>query len=350
MKKRKRFYNNKGRNEKWTQAPVGRKIYFADKYIDDGDGDNKFKIKSKTKKPFFSKENGEKLLRQLIAAAFCLVLIGIGYTIMDIHLERNAMPFESAGGDDTASLNEVQISVKGTQCQPLSLDGDIMLSSVINTSLENGYTSLAFELKRNDGTIGYESQLATIEAYGAISSPAGNLQDSVKLLNENDLLPIGIISCYKDNIAPAADPSCAAFQEGKVFTDSGSNTYMNPEADNTYNYLKSIIDEALGMGITVFALDNYDLPSDIKENYNDGFDALTQRLYGDFGSEIKFFQIKSINLTSSNAKALEKEWEEKTENIDTDDNSTLFYLSAADTAMLKQFLDNRGITNYIICE
>jgi len=31
--KKKRFYNNKNRNQKWTEQPTGRKIYFADKYV-----------------------------------------------------------------------------------------------------------------------------------------------------------------------------------------------------------------------------------------------------------------------------------------------------------------------------
>ena len=53
--KKKRFYNNKKRNIKWTEKQTGRKISFADKYIEAGSGSHKFdakrpKQKKKTKK------------------------------------------------------------------------------------------------------------------------------------------------------------------------------------------------------------------------------------------------------------------------------------------------------------
>lgn len=349
MKRKKRFYNSKHRSRKWTEEPVGRKIYFADKYIAEGEGESKFSPTGRTKKPVFTKANGERLLKWIITAAACLIFISVGYTVMDIHLEQNAMPYGEQVTSSNASLSSVDMKIKAYECQPLSLDGSIMLGAVIDTAFEGGYTCVAFDLKRNDGTIGYESRLATIEAYGAISSPSGDLAGSTAIMNENDILPIGVISCYKDNIAPIEDPSCAIFDDGSTYTDSGSNTYMNPDSDSTYAYIKSIVDEAMGMGVTVFALDNYNLPVDISDSYGDGYEALSQRLYDDIGEQIRIFRLVSINLTSSNAKALEKEWEEKTQGIKADD-STLLYLSSSDPAMLKQFLDNRAITNYIICE
>lgn len=43
--KKKRFYNNKKRNIKWTEKQTGRKISFADKYIEAGSGSDKFDAK-----------------------------------------------------------------------------------------------------------------------------------------------------------------------------------------------------------------------------------------------------------------------------------------------------------------
>ena len=345
---KKRFYDNKNRNKKWTEKPVGHKIYFAEKYIDENQGENKYNKKRRSRKPIFTKENGERLLRGLIVAVVSVAIISVGYIIMDVHIDRHAMPLED-NAQSSAGINDVQISVKGTTCQPLSLDGSIMLSAVIDTAFDGGYTSLAFELKRNDGTVGYESRLATIDAYGAVSSPSGNLEGSVKVLTENDILPVGIISCYKDNIVPTADLSAAALEGGSLYKDSAGNTYLNPNADSTYSYIKSIVDEAAGMGITVFLLDSYNLPDDISANYDDGFDYLAGRLYDDFGSDIKLLKAVDLNLSSGNAKSLEQEWKEKTDNID-DDKNAVFYITAKDPSMVKQFLDNRGITNYIISE
>lgn len=347
--KRKRFYNDKRRNEKWTEHPVGRKIYFADKY----DTDPKpvyDKTQQKVKKPVFTQEKLEKFLKGLILTVCSAVIVGIGYTIMDIHMDRHAMPLENADSGDAAILNNITISAKGAECQPLSLDGSIMLNTVINSAFDNGYSALAFDLKRDDGTIGYESQLAAILSYGAISSPSKDLQGSVNMMKENDILPIGRISCYKDNIAPAADLSYALYKDGSLYKDNAGNTYLSPDSESAVSYIKSIVDEAMGLGITMFILDNYDLPDDISNDFDDGFDSLSSQLYRDFGDKIKLFRAINLNITSSSAKAIEEEWKEKTEDIDTNDNTVMLCISSADPSMTKQFLDNSGITNYIIFE
>ena len=58
--KKKRFYNNKKRNIKWTEKQTGRKISFADKYIEAGSGSDKFDAKRpKQKKKRITKEKSE---------------------------------------------------------------------------------------------------------------------------------------------------------------------------------------------------------------------------------------------------------------------------------------------------
>ena len=348
--KKKRFYNNKNRNRKWTEQPTGRKIYFADKYID-APKDTTEQIRQKrAKKPFFTRARREKLLRGLIVTIVSIALVGTGYTIMDVHMDRHAMPFAQNGENSTANLNNINISIKGSGCQSLSLDGGLMLSAVIDTAANNGYTSLAFYLKRNDGTIGYNSSLATISSFGAISSPSGDLKASANLLKENDVLPVGIISCYKDNIAPAADPSLALYNGGSLYKDNAGNTYLSPDSENAYNYIKSIIDEAVGMGINVFVLDNYDLPENAVQTDNSGFDRLAEKLYDDFNDNIKLLKAIDLNLSSDNAKSVEKEWQEKTEKLPSDNSNCVFHITANNPIIAKQYLDSQGITNYIISE
>ena len=70
--KKKRFYNNKKRNEKWTEQPQGRKISFADKYIDSGSGSDKYdNRRSKEKKPFFTRERFEAFLKNAVVVIGC---------------------------------------------------------------------------------------------------------------------------------------------------------------------------------------------------------------------------------------------------------------------------------------
>jgi hypothetical protein len=346
--KKKRFYDNKHRNQKWTEKPTGRKIYFADKYITDSSDDNV--QTKKPKKPFFTKSNIEKIAKGLIIAVCSFIIIGVGYTVMDIYIDRNAMPLVDTSSDDTANMSNISIDVRGVNCQPLSLDAGIMLDAVIDTTFDNGYSSLVFDLKRDDGTIGYESELATISSYGAVSSPSNDLAGSIEILNNNDILPVGRISCYKDNVVPSADYVSALYDNGALYKDSAGNTYLNPNNDNTYSYIKSIVDEALGLGVSVFLLDNYDIPSDVSGDYDDGYDELALKLYDDFGDKLKLFKAVDINISSNTTNDIEEEWEKKTQDINIDDNKTVVCITANDPTMVKQFLDNRGMTNYIIFE
>lgn len=345
--KKKRFYNNKKRNEKWTEDVKGRKISFADKYITDGD--SKFDKKSaKNKKPVFTKENLRKFSKNAVAVICCLIIVAAGYTLMDVYMLRRAMPENQEISDSGGGIKNVSLEFKSREIDSLSLDGAVMLSAVIDDAVDNGYTSVTFDIKRDDGTIGYDSLLATIDTYGAVSSPASNLEKSVAALLERDVLPIARISCYKDNIIPEADDSAAVKQNGKVYKDADGNTYLNPNSDIAYSYIKGIIEETKGMGITVFILDNCALPEEIKGSYSDGFDILSKRLYSDFGSDIKFISPINADIKSDKAKNIEEEIKE--ELTDAPGVDETYMITAKSKKTVKKILDGKGISSYIIAE
>lgn len=294
--KKKRFYNNKKRNSKWTEKETGRKISFADKYIDAGSGSDKFDFKRpKPKKKRAAKEKTAKLFKNIAIVIACFLIISVGYSAMDLYIDRNAMPETEENTGESVSFSNVNLMLKGMSVQSISLDNSVMLDSVIKSAEDEAYSSVTFDLKRDDGTIGYDSKLATIRAYGAISSPAAQLEKSVAKLNQADIIPIGRISCYKDNIVALSDLDSAIKSGKSVYKDANGNAYLNPNNSTTYNYIKSIIEETKAMGINVFLLDNTKLPGDISGDYNDGFAALAKKLYAEFGQDIKF--IEAIDVT-----------------------------------------------------
>ena len=294
--KKKRFYNNKKRNSKWTEKETGRKISFADKYIDAGSGSDKFDFKRpKPKKKRAAKEKTAKLFKNIAIVIACFLIISVGYSAMDLYIDRNAMPETEENTGESVSFSNVNLMLKGMSVQSISLDNSVMLDSVIKSAEDEAYSSVTFDLKRDDGTIGYNSKLATIRAYGAISSPAAQLEKSVAKLNQADIIPIGRISCYKDNIVALSDLDSAIKSGKSVYKDANGNAYLDPNNSTTYNYIKSIIEETKAMGINVFLLDNTKLPGDISGDYNDGFAALAKKLYAEFGQDIKF--IEAIDVT-----------------------------------------------------
>lgn len=346
--KKKRFYNNKKRGQKWTEEVRGRKINFADKYVDSGSGSDKFDNRRPTvKKPVFTKDNFEKLLKRLIVAILSLCIICVGYAVMDIHIQRNSMPDNLEPEDNFASISDIRLRIGAASIVPLSMDGGIMLESVIDELQQSKYTGAMFDLKRSDGTISYLSRLASIETYGAVSSPAGDMEKSIRTLKDNDVLPVARICCYKDNIAPLADPSAALTKAGAVYTDEGSNTYLNPNSDTAYSYIKEIIEEAANMGISIFVLDYCNLPKEAKGNYDDGFEALSKRLYNDIDSGIRLIEAQHITVNGKSAKSITKELEEK---LTPNQSDTIYYIAAENEERTKEILDNMGNVNYIIAQ
>ena len=98
---------------------------------------------------------------------------------MDLYIDRNAMPETEENTGESVSFSNVNLMLKGMSVQSISLDNSVMLDSVIKSAEDEAYSSVTFDLKRDDGTIGYDSKLATIRAYGAISSPAARVSNSI---------------------------------------------------------------------------------------------------------------------------------------------------------------------------
>ncbi|MCM1285491.1 MAG: putative glycoside hydrolase [Acetobacter sp.] len=346
--KKKRFYNNKKRGEKWTEEVKGRKINFADKYIEAGNGSDKFDNRRPTvKKPIFTRDNFDKLLKRLIIAVLCCFVIGIGYTIMDVNIQRNAMPENFEQTNESADISKMELNISAKEITPLAMDGGVMLTSITDELQQQNYISAMFDLKRDDGTISYLSRLATIETYKAVSSPANDLEKSISFMLENDVLPVARICCYKDNIAPNSDLTTALISGGKLYRDSSASTYLSPNSDSAYGYIKSIIEEASGMGITVFALDYCDLPEELSASFDDGFEKLASKLYADIDSNIKLLEVKHISINSKNSSAIEKELEEKKEK---NSKNIIYYISAKNKDNTKKALDNIESISYIMAE
>ena len=372
--RKKRFYNNKKRNTKWTEPEKGRKIDFADKYIDAGTGSDKFDSKRpKKRKKRFTAEKTGKFFKNAIVVLLCFCVVSGGYTIMDLYMERNAMPENNSNSQVESNIGSLSLNIKSRVVPSLSLDGGVMLDAVISDTQNQGYSSVTFDLKRNDGTIGYESKLATIDAYGAISSASTDLEGSVARLLESDLLPIARISCYRDNIAPVADLTAAVTNGASLYKDADGNTYLNPDSQTTYNYIKGIIEEAKGMGITVFVLDNTELPEDIGSNYKDGFAGLTKKLYADLGEEIKLLMAVDVDAvcdvvnnavpdedSEENAVALpegDTEYVQSDEEFEKDlsqkiqrnaGTNAVYYITTNREDDLKSYLNGKDTANYII--
>lgn len=382
--KKKRFYKNIKRNQKWTEEEKGYPVEFADKYAaDEGIYSDKYDyMRPKTKKKRRNKIKARKVLKGIGIAVLCYAVISVGYTFMGVYMDRNAMPvnYEDVKPESESLFNEVALDLNGEFTQSISLDGSVMLDSVTSDLLSSGCNSVMFDIKRSDGSIGYKSSIATVDTYGAVAFPATDLRGSVAKLAEQDILAVARVYCYLDNLTPEKDHSAAILNSNSVpYTDKKGNAYLNPDSEIAYKYIKDIIAEAMDMGITVFVLDGTDLPENIADKYNDGFDYLAQRLYSDLGTDIKLLEAVDFELTNDMLGIEQEDEEETTESsreTDSEDtessekettepkvnitellpgemnNNKVYCItveSDADTTQIRRILEEGGVKSFILC-
>lgn len=374
--KKKRFYKNVKRNLKWTEEEKGYPIDFADKYLsDEGVYTDKFDyMRPKVKKKRKHKARARTFLKRAGITLLCLLIIGVGYTAMDVFMMRNGMPvrYSDIEPDTQSSINEMKLDLQCAFEESISMDGSVILDSVITELTQGAYNSVMFDIKREDGTIGYQSALATVDTYSAVSLAASDLKTSAQKLNEQDILAVGRVYCYLDNLVPARDRSAALLDSnGLPYTDSQGNTYLNPNSETVYKYIKDIITEAADMGVTVFVLEGTDIPESAGEGYADGFETLAARLYEDIGTDIKLLEAVHINAddalrnsvqeeTTAGEEAQEKEEEtaQAAENITaavaelfSEELSTdrVYYVTTSlDIGEVKTILEESGIESFIL--
>ena len=162
---------------------------------------------------------------------------------------------------------------------------------------------------------------------------------------ENDIIPVARVYTYLDNALPKLYDEAALKGKKKLFRDSDGNTYLDPESETAYSYIKDIINELSSMGITDIVLDGCTV------NETDYFSKLTSRLNNDIEGELRFYKAVSAEL-----KGFDAESEDINEaGIKNDiskfpkpgENSVLIIKTDLEEESYKAFLEEKGITAYI---
>lgn len=356
---KRKFYTNEHRNEHWTEEPKGRPIDFADKYTVDGETGDVYNDKRRAAqhKAQRKKESQQKAIKIVVSSLVAVALFFGGYTAMDVHMIRQAEPAEKLlrqNSSDSNALSQISINVSSIMTESVSLDNSTMITSVINDVHNFSANSITFDAKREDGTIGYRSSLATIDTYGAVSDVGSDSVGSIKQLINNDILPVARICCYKDNVLPSQNRDFAVTKGKKLYTDSNGNNYLNPNNEQVYNYILDIVRELKGYGVQVFVLYGCDLPSDISDEYNDGFKKLAKRLQSDLGGDVKLLKEVDVKVTGRDAEsgnitnsAIDKE----IKNFDKLSDNQIYYISTSlDTTRVYNHVANAGVERFIIAQ
>ena len=261
----------------------------------------------KTKRKRTTREKqaqSQKRRKNILIAFMCVVLICVGYIGADAFMLRHDRPVTggktvtlSSGesGEQSSNTNYISLGIPS-----VALDNSVMLKSVLNSAKGGGYNSVAFDLKRDDGTIGYTSALTTVDTFGGISTPATHLHESLKAATSQNITPVARICCLKDNVVPKKSSEMALMKDNKVYEDKNGNTYLNPDSEAAMKYLREIVSESYNLGVRVFVLSAVTLPDGAPNIKSGGFDSIVSKIRGD-AVDAEFIEAVDVTLNGWDA-------------------------------------------------
>lgn len=142
-----------------------------------------------------------------------------------------------------------------------------------------GGNAVVFNMKADDGTLGYVSSLPQAIALNSSAAEAG-LNDAIKALTDGELYTIARVSCFKDNKAPRNDNSLAIrTNSGYNWRDPEGRRWMNVSIPAAREYVIGVCKELAELGFDEILLENSGYPAEGDLHYikkGESYDPDTQ--------------------------------------------------------------------------
>jgi hypothetical protein len=162
------------------------------------------------------------------------------------------------------------------------LDGD-RWQSILSLSDATGVNGVVIDLKTEDGTVVYASEVEVANAIGAVSS----YFDLPKVLSEaeaHDLYTIGRIGVFQDDFYASAEPESAVLAEdGSLWRSRNGFAWLDPTDPSSYEYSVALAEEACRLGFDEIQFDYVSFPF--------GGDVTTATFDGAYNQEVRVASI-----------------------------------------------------------
>ena len=130
-----------------------------------------------------------------------------------------------------------------------------------------GGNAVVFNMKADDGTLGYVSSLPQAISLNSSEAKPG-LNDAIKAITDSGLYTIARVSCFKDNKAPRNDNSLAIkTNSGYNWQDPQKNRWMNVSVGAAQEYVIGVCRELAELGFDEILLENSGYPTEGNLHY-----------------------------------------------------------------------------------
>lgn len=125
---------------------------------------------------------------------------------------------------------------------------------------QSGGNAALFDMKADDGSLGYVSDLKlAMDIRASASSP--DLNDAIRTLNEGELYTIARVSCFRDNALPYYQNGMALRSNSGNYKDDERIRWANPGSESVRDYLAGVCVELAQLGFDEILLDNAGYPT-----------------------------------------------------------------------------------------
>lgn len=139
-------------------------------------------------------------------------------------------------------------------------------SQALQQAVEQGYDSILFDLKSQDGTVHYTIDYnEPVNARVTAEHPI-DLQQTAQQILDAGLMPVASIYTFHDNIYPLADNSASTYyMDSDVLwvddaPDKGGKPWIDPFTQSGQDYIRHIIDDAIEAGFQKIILQEIQFP------------------------------------------------------------------------------------------
>ena len=139
-------------------------------------------------------------------------------------------------------------------------------SQALQQAVEQGYDSILFDLKSQDGTVHYTIDYnEPVNARVTAEHPI-DLQQTAQQILDAGLIPVASIYTFHDNIYPLADNSASTYyMDSDVLwvddaPDKGGKPWIDPFTQSGQDYIRHIIDDAIEAGFQKIILQEIQFP------------------------------------------------------------------------------------------
>jgi hypothetical protein len=180
--------------------------------------------------------------------------------------------YEWDGGVDAIDIPMTPLIIRALRASATDVSDPGRWNGILSLAESTGVNGLVIELKAEDGTVVYRSELPVPAAIGAV---AGYFEASDVIADghERSLYMIGRIGVFQDNFLAAAEPDHAVLtSSGALWRSSDGFAWMDPSDPAAYEYAVDIAEEACLLGFDEIQFDFVRWPGGRAEAIFDGED------------------------------------------------------------------------------